>query len=153
MNISQPGKDQSLPHGRPDAPAPRIEPQKVRNIIERNDTQTLVTEAEQFGRALKVSGLTKSQIRSIFGTAREIEASWVSEKDSPVCLRRLLLLQPRLAYQQARQSAVKPLSEVLTEAIRAVAGGSDASEHLVRFRRFMELFEAILAYHTAAGGK
>jgi CRISPR-associated protein Csm2 len=132
---------------------PRIDPQKVRDIILKDDTQTLVAEAEQFGRALADNRLTKSQIRGIFGAAREIEANWTSEKDSPVCLRRLLLLQPRLAYQAARQRAVEPLRDVLTEAIRATASSSDAKEQSDRFRRFMDLFEAILAYHTAAGGR
>ena len=62
-------------------------------------------------------------------------------------MRELLLLKPKLAYQAAREEKVKPLADVLEVAIDQVDGRRE------RFQRFVELFEAILAYHTTYGGK
>jgi CRISPR-associated protein Csm2 len=62
-------------------------------------------------------------------------------------MRRLLLLQPKLEYQARRQKEVKGLKDVLILAIEQVKGNRE------RFVRFVEFFEAILAYHVAAGGK
>ena len=99
-------------------------------------------------------GLTKSQIRGVFGTVRQIQAGWDNEKSDPKQnLRKVLLLKPRLAYQGVRQGPVKPLAKALTAAIDVVAEGKDADEQKRRFGYFVDLFEAILAYHTEAGGK
>jgi CRISPR-associated protein Csm2 len=59
------------------------------------------------------------------------------------------MLKPKMAYAAARAQGqgAKILTSVLSHAIDAV--GSDAS----KFPRFVDLFEAILAYHKAAGGK
>ena len=62
-------------------------------------------------------------------------------------MRQLLLLQPKLEYQARRQSEVTELKDVLITAIRLVDGKRERFAHLVEF------FEAILAYHVAAGGK
>ena len=62
-------------------------------------------------------------------------------------VRELLLLKPKLAYQAAREPKVKPLADVLDVAIDQVEGQRE------RFQRLVELFEAILAYHTKYGGK
>jgi CRISPR type III-A-associated protein Csm2 len=45
---------------------------------------------------------------------------------------------------------VEPLRAVLVEAIDEVAG--KPTDRRQRFERFMELFEAILAYHRFHGG-
>lgn len=123
---------------------------KVVTIITRDEPELLVGEAEQAGRTLANQRLTKSQIRKIFGTVRQIELSWptsASEEEQKARVRELWLLKPKLAYQAKRQSAVKPLADVLDVAINQVDGRRD------RFQRFVELFEAILAYHTSFGGK
>ncbi len=126
---------------------------EVQQIIRTNDAKKLVEGASRFGRELAERQLTKAQIRTIFGTVRQIEASWQSAADSAISLRRLLLLKPKLAYQAARSGPVKPLREVLNDAIDVVAEVDDPAEQLVRFGRFVDLFEAILAYHTEAGGR
>jgi CRISPR-associated protein Csm2 len=125
----------------------------VHKIMQSNDAQTLVHEAERFGRELADNHLNKAQIRTIFGTVREIEAAWQSAENSPLALRRLVLLKPKLAYQGARSPQVKPLGRVLEDAIDVVAATNDPAEQMVRFGRFVDLFEAILAYHTEAGGR
>lgn len=121
-------------------------------IIQDGNAQLLVDQAKDFGTAAFQAGLTKSQIRGIFGTVRQIDAGW--DKNSPQQnLRKVLLLKPRLAYQAAREPKVRPLADVLIAAIDLVALGTDPGEQRKRFDYFVDFFEAILAYHTAAGGK
>jgi CRISPR-associated protein Csm2 len=119
-------------------------------ITDPDSTQTLVEWAEKLGAIFKSLQLTTSQIRNIFGTVRQLEMSW-TPKDSVderrEAIRRLLLLKPRLAYQSKREKAVEGLEKVLSVAIDHV--GSSRKN----FQRFVDFFEAILAYHTAAGGQ
>ena len=136
------------------ASEPVIDQVLIKKIVADGDARILVDEAKQFGVAAKNYGLTKSQIRGVFGTVRQIQASWDNEKSDPKQnLRKVLLLKPRLAYQGVRQDPVKPLAKALTAAIDVVAEGKDADEQKRRFGYFVDLFEAILAYHTEAGGK
>jgi CRISPR-associated protein Csm2 len=60
-----------------------------------------------------------------------------------------MLLKPKLAYAAARadEDGAHQLSAVLTWAIDEV--GSDKA----KFARFVDFFEAVLAYHKAAGGR
>ena len=91
--------------------------------------------------------LKRSQIRNIFTEARDIESEW--DKDVLNSLRRLNMLKAKLAYQQARHDkseGLRGLVDVLTKAIEEVNRAPEA-QRTDRFHRFMDLFEAILAYH------
>lgn len=129
---------------------PLLSDSERQNIIVRGDTALLVKKAEEIGYALKKSDLKSAQIRNIFGTVRQIQASWplVSDPEAErAAYRQLQLLKPKLAYQAARNQPVKGLADILTPAIDDV--GADRE----RFQHFVDFFEAILAYHVAAGGK
>ncbi len=113
--------------------------------------QELVAEANRFGRELS-SSLTTSQIRNIFGEVRSIEKEVpVGAEKLPITVqRRLLMLKPKLAYQVGRFSnnkALRAFADTISKAIDLV--GDDAR----RFHTFVDLFEAILAYHRYYGGK
>ncbi|RMD63525.1 type III-A CRISPR-associated protein Csm2 [Candidatus Parcubacteria bacterium] len=108
--------------------------------------QALVTFARQTAQTLVRQGLTRSQIRNIFTEVRKVQALW--ETDKARARRRLEMLKPKLAYQTNRVKSVKHLAQVLGEAIDYVDPNREDS-----FRRFLELFEAILAYHRAEGGR
>lgn len=128
----------------------------LQQIILQGNAETLVNTAQRFGTELsKEDQLSKSQIRNIFGEVRQIEAEWQSESSENASsnMRRLLLLKPRMAYQRARERRTEALMTLLTEAINLVAKTTEPKEQYMRFRYFVEFFEAILAYHTAAGGK
>lgn len=129
-----------------------ISQQDLSRIIAEGNAEVLVNQAKSFGEAMEAEGLTKSQIRGVFGTVRQIQAAW-DKTDSQQNLRKVLLLKPRLAYQGAREAKAKPLADVLSNAIDQVAAGEDADTQAKRFTHFVDLFEAILAYHTAAGGR
>jgi len=116
--------------------------------------EELVKFAERTAEQLVKDELTRSQIRNIFTEMRQIETLWSSESSAKKteALRRLNMLKPKLAYQTARSSPVKLLAEVLSEGITSVSTASE-EERDQRFTRLVDLFEAILAYHRARGGR
>ncbi|MCA1985278.1 MAG: type III-A CRISPR-associated protein Csm2 [Desulfovibrio sp.] len=102
---------------------------------------------ETFGRNLERQGLTTSQIRQVFTRCKSIEARGIEKYK-----REFLMLKPYLAYAAKRHgTGVNALRGVLDIAINQVLQGPDDVE--ARFKNFCSLFEAILAYHRAAGGK
>lgn len=131
-------------------PAPK--PEVLKQIItEDNATKALVEAAKKMGDAL-AKPLSTSQIRAIYGEVLRIKADWLESRDDAKkkakARRALLLLRPKMAYRARKEGgAVKNLVDVLDPAVQLVG---DSEEN---FRRFYEFFEAILAYHKAAGGK
>lgn len=131
-----------------------INEKDIAAIIVDGNAHKLVQEAERFGRELADGRLSKSQIRNAFGTVRQIDAAWkknLSEEEQRDLLREILLLKPRLAYQakRDRSGTVEPLAKVLSVAIDNVTKTDDFVTQTKRFGAFVDLFEAILAYHTA----
>ncbi len=122
--------------------------------------QQLVTFAKSTAIQLVKNQLTRGQVRNIFTEVRKIEALWEAEsvknpedRDYTVALRRLMMLKPKMDYQTSRIPQVQRLKEVLSEAIDFVVQGKTPAEQTERFKRFMNLFEAILAYHRSEGGR
>lgn len=143
--------------GHPQQEKERIEPisEALLKQIIGEDTpeaiQLLVAEADRFGKELSRK-LNTSQIRNIFGEVRAIEQDVpVGATELPIGVqRRLLMLKPKLAYQVGRFSnnnALRAFADTLSKAIDLV--GNDAR----RFHTFVDLFEAILAYHRRYGGR
>lgn len=150
--------------------APGAEPFKVdvtavRKVIAKDDPKELVKLTNSYGKQLAVARLATSQIRSIFGSVRQMESRWYDDKQRNQGIRDLLMLKPKLAYQEVRHkpqrredpNAVGMLRAMLEPAIDAVI--DPGTDHTAedgndqdRFRRFMEYFEALLAYHKAYGG-
>lgn len=109
------------------------------NVIEEGG-EVLVKTAENLGQTLKNSGLKTSQIRKVYTAVKKIQWSGFEQNQ-------LIMLKPKLAYAAARHRSVEYLKDALTQAIEKV--GNDAQ----KFQNFVDFFEAILAYHKAAGGK
>jgi CRISPR-associated protein Csm2 len=114
----------------------------------------LVQVADKMGNDL-ARQLSTSQIRSLFGEVRRIEGDWLAPGDTDKDKKRrdkawrsLILLKPKMAYRAKRERGrgVEELVAVLSPAIDYVDGDTE------NFRRFVEFFEAILAYHKAHGG-
>ncbi len=136
--------------------------QELEAIITRTDgTETLVQWADRLGKALEKQGLGTSQIRALFGEVRQIQGD-LSTKGWPQAKRRLLLLKPKMAYRAHKDRQVKGLVDVLDPALDLVvhAPSRPEGERAVldntqedNFQRFVDFFEAILAYHKAHGGK
>ncbi len=120
--------------------------------------QQLVQFSKKLGERLYKGNLKTNQIRKVFTEVRKIEALWERENQRNTALRRLVMLKPKLAYQEKRQekrgtSPVQPLNEALTRAIDVIASEKSPEKQDVYFRRFVEFFEAVLAYHKYFGGR
>ena len=124
-------------------------------ITDPDGAETLVTLADRLGRSLKENGLATSQIRALFGEVRQIEAQWSMGNESrQQAARRLILLKPKMAYRARRERGrgVQELVEVLNPALDEVTREKDVPKQDAHFKRFVEFFEAILAYHKSYGG-
>jgi CRISPR-associated protein Csm2 len=111
----------------------------------------LVSFAEQTAKQLVHNNLTRAQIRNIFTEVRKIEAMWDSKPG--IAMRRLNMLKPKLDYAAARARPVERLRDILIEAIDKVNEAPSEEERNRRFHVFMDLFEAVLAYHRSEGGR
>ena len=118
----------------------------LQKIIQTGEgTELLVREADKLGSSL-ARQLATSQIRAIFGEVRRIAGDW--KIDPKRANKNLILLKPKMAYRakKERGRGVEELVAVLDPAIDLVQGKEE------NFTRFVEFFEAILAYHKAYGG-
>jgi CRISPR-associated protein Csm2 len=124
-------------------------------VTDPNGAETLVKAADQAGKELSDMKLTTSQIRSLFGEVRQIEAEWgMGNEHRGRALRRLILLKPKMAYRSRKErgQAVKALVDLLRPAVDEVIKEKDEKKQDEAFGRLVEFFEAILAYHKAYGG-
>jgi CRISPR-associated protein Csm2 len=125
----------------------------AKKIVAQGDVETLVDTAQTVGRELSRQ-LTTSQIRNIFGEVRRIEMNWpTAAPEADESYRSVVLLQPKLAYQARRERGrgVEQLQLVLDPCIDEIRRAPKEQRRLY-FQRFVDFFEAILAYHKAAGG-
>ena len=146
---------------------------QVESWIVNGPSNELVTEVDRFGRYIgfelqkakkqfkKKNGergektvdesVTNSQIRQVFGKLKSIEAKGYNKETMKA---EFLMLKPLIAYAAGRhnKTGMDRLKERVTWGIDAVVNGPEKEEP-VRFKNFCKLFEAILAYHKAHGGK
>lgn len=120
------------------APAAGLSPDDARKIIVERDVKLLVDRAQQAAQELRDEA-SRTQLRRLYGEVKRIEMLWQGGKADEAG-RRLLLLKPRLYYQVARQKKLGALRDTIEPAIDAVGGDRG------RFQRFVEFFEAIVAY-------
>lgn len=126
---------------------------QVADIIGKDEAvQDLITQAEVIAQNVH-RDVTTSQLRNIFGPVRKIQLEW---RENPTqSFRAVMLLRPKLAYQakRANKQGFYDLAKVLDKAIAEIGKTAATEERYARFRRFVDFFEAILAYHKSHGGK
>ena len=126
----------------------------TKRIIADGDADVLVDSAEKVGTSVGRQ-LTTSQIRNIFGEVRRIQMNWPPDdgEKGKEAYRSVVLLQPKLAYQarKERGRGVEELQSVLDPCIDEIRR-ANPEDRRAYFLRFVDFFEAILAYHKAAGG-
>ncbi len=88
--------------------------------------------------------LTTSQIRRFFGAVKRIQADFAQLKSE------ILLLEPKLAYAVGRSKEGAKIGEFYTMMSPLIR---DINQDKTKFKNFVSLFEAIVAYHKAANGK
>ena len=108
---------------------------------------------------LSKDALSNSQIRNFFGEIKRIQMNLFNstkEEDWNKVKHSFLLVRPKLAYavgrtvQKNSTSRISEFGKVFSLAIDRVE--SDKPEAAQRFSRFVDLFEAVLAYHKSFGG-
>jgi len=131
----------------------RVSSDNVAEIIAKDNPEKLVEVAQRVIQGREQ--FTTSQIRNIFGPVRRIALEWPqsleSDKDQEAAekaYRQVVLLRPKLRYLAARDNKLRELADILDAGIREIQEGSDLAEKKERFGRFVDFFEAILAYHT-----
>ena len=132
-------------------------PNEINNIISdinscemlsKMDIKDLVDEI-----AYKVAGyavdtnLKSNQLRNFFGFVKKMERreSWDKIKSD------FYLLKPRMAVKVGRNDVPEGFFKVIAISMDKVDVGSE-EEKLVNFKRFIEFFESIVAYHKYLGG-
>jgi CRISPR type III-A-associated protein Csm2 len=82
-------------------------------------------------------GVKTSQLRKFFGAVKKIQADFENSKGE------IVLLNPKLAYAvgRNRSSKIKELYQLLSPLI------DDIKEDKKKFKNFVNVFEAIVAYH------
>lgn len=127
----------------------------ARSFIENDRPKELIETAETLGKKLVDQGLATSQIRNIFGMVRQIKMNWSMDPNGSY--RQAVLLKPKILYQAKRlENKVRNLSALLdTELVPALDAVIEAPDNAkqVRFERFTDFFEAVVAYHKKYGGK
>ena len=132
----------------------------IHKIIVDGDIYSLIDWADKVGRALANQRLSTSQIRNVFGAVRQIQLRW-DKAHSPTerqAFRDAMLLLPKLGYYAERDkrargsgtTGMETLQRVLEPALRLVGDGGEPQWE--RYERFVEFFEAIVAYHKKHGG-
>jgi CRISPR-associated protein Csm2 len=123
-----------------------------KNGLKDYQTRELVDDTEKLGQKL-AKDLKTTQIRKFLDAVNRLKARIRGASILPEDVKsELHLLRPKLAYAAARQSndrnssPVEPLKKVLDAALKKDMDIED-------FSRFVQLIEAIVAYHKGAGGK
>ena len=110
------------------------------------DSKKTVTDKNGRSKELKEAKLTTNQLRKFFGEVKRQQMSGYDETD-------FVLLKPKLAYAVGRakdeHAKINDFYFVIASAIDKVkAPTKEESEK--RFKNFIKIFEAIVAYHKAA---
>jgi len=132
-----------------------VSEESIKKIIQTDNPDELIKKAEELGKKLASERLKTASVRNFFGMVRQMQSQEVirrrnegqQEQISDATHRDLLLMIPKLRYQSQRGlDGVKRLADELEPAIKAIERDPKA------FSNFLDFFEAILAYHKAAGG-
>ncbi|MBW4615250.1 MAG: type III-A CRISPR-associated protein Csm2 [Desmonostoc vinosum HA7617-LM4] len=131
---------------------------KIKNFnsgFQEYNIRELVNDTEKLGKELANNRLKTNQIRKFLDAVKRLKSNLDKndKREFDVIKDDLILLQPKLAYAAARQrknnrdlGPVAPFKQVLDAAILQVKTTKD-------FDRLVQLVEAIIAYHKAAGGE
>lgn len=132
------------------------EVRRIREAISKLPSFDLYQPADMVKDALKLSqvisdDLKNTQLRRLYGMVKRIEsirrASKAAERDQET-RDQLELLRPRLFYAAGRQPGVRPVRDIMDEAITSVNKQQKPENYQKAFQRFIDFFEALVAYST-----
>lgn len=130
--------------------------------------ERLIDECNQLINGCKIhqkddTGITTTQMRGIFGHVRRLDSIPPGEYRDSTFWADFALLESRIHYKIQRfiqlsgrknfdENGVKALRTEIIEAIRAVQEHEDAKVRDIRFKRFVEAFETLVAYMPRKAG-
>jgi CRISPR-associated protein Csm2 len=144
----RPGK-QDLP---PLAPP---SPEDLHKILLDGDVGLMVMWADKIGQRIAEEYLSTNQLRNVFGTVRQIQMRWKGNETS--AWNEIVLLRPKMAYFAKRAAdakgkdksdGLKTLQRMIEPAIVLLDKNRPQPPSGEQFQRFVDFFEAIVAYHT-----
>lgn len=115
--------------------------------VKEGANQDLINFTEKVGSKLENLKLTTSQFRNVYGELKRIQMSGFNTHKSD-----FFLLQPKVAYAYARATKDRKgdgmdlFKNIFDELCQHVQNEKD-------YGNFVAIFEALIAYHKAAGGK
>lgn len=125
------------------------------DVLETGITSQHITLLESWGDFLargdnEHARMTTSQIRKFFGEIKRIQADFEN------CKQDVILLDPKIAYSVGRarkeakkdqKLAIEKFYTTINPLIRKIDGNAK------KFKHFVQVCEAIVAYHKAKGGE
>lgn len=113
-----------------------------------------IESAYNFGAYLAVKKFTRSQIRNVYQEVKRIQHSKMSSTEKKSTL---IMILPKLANMVGKDSTLLEVNMKFWEIMKAIiiktyGMDTDEIEFESRYKKFCEMFEAILAYHTYHGG-
>lgn len=90
--------------------------------------------------------LTTNQLRKFFGELRRMEAEPPGEGSTPPAPQDLLMLIPKLAYAVGRARKDNNSSKV-EDFFKELSHGISRADTYAKFKNFVKIVEAIVAYH------
>ena len=136
---------------------------KENTWITKGMDENAITFAEEFGlnlcdkqkpdeKSVGRNAMTTSQIRNVFGEVKRIQAKSQGQEFEKF-QSEFFLLRPKIAYAEARvvsksqDSKIKDFRKIMDLAHKEVKKDKE------NLQRFVDFFEAILAYHKFYGGR
>lgn len=133
-------------------PTKVISAEDTRNWLSNGPTNDLINKSRESGEYMNSKGLTTSQFRSIFTRLKKIETFGLDQTSYP----ELIMLKPLVAYaaKRAGKPGFRELKEkIIDPGIEMIIKEADPDKRNSYFKNFIMLFEAVLAYFIAAGGR
>jgi len=126
-----------------------ISQDETKTWINEGPNNTLLEKVEKIGKYVANEGLSTSQIRAIFTKLKEIDTKGIEGNEAS-----FLMLKPLVAYASGRHNKEglrKFKDNIINPGVDAVLSGE--ADIKMKFKNFVKLLEAVLAYHKAHGGK
>ncbi len=124
----------------------------IASIIQSGFTKSGMDFVDEVGKEIGGNrGVSSSQIRIAYG-----EITRLRMKGDDVPIDKVLMLKPKLYYAAGRNfgnKAYNYLRDIISYAVDLTCDDVPKEEQNRRFQNLASLFEAILAYHKAYGGK
>jgi len=146
MNMRNQGQYRGAGGGRGPGPDQQVVNSAIERVPQLLDKEkdasgsVLIEVAEELGRHLVNNRMTTAQIRKLYAEVKRLDFSSEGAYKAN-------MVRAKLAYTAGRHREVADLQKVLDRALKEVVNHPD------KHQRFVDFFEAIVAFHKKHGGQ